>query len=132
MLTEVTDSYRLLFGGGVNDRSRRIFSSLDFAGRSPGYFDIFSPQSRLDSIEPKFLYNSAEDFPVFGERLLELRSLLKPKGLRGLWRDTRDSLQWYTFWALVIIGGVGLLLGLIQAALAIVQAYASVKALKTG
>jgi len=60
---------------------------------------------------------------------MELKTLLKPKGLRGLWRDTRDSLQWYTFWAVAVIGAISLLLGFVQMVLGAVQAYASLKAL---
>lgn len=127
LLTEISQSYLLLFG--TSDRSRKLFHHVNPEGRSPGYFDIFSLHGRLASVKPKFVYNSNEDFPVFGDRLIELKSLLKPKGLRGLWRDTRDSLQWYTFWAVAVIGGLSLLLGVIQMALGAVQAYASLKAL---
>ena len=126
LLTEIAQSYLLLFGD--TERSRKLFHNIDPEGRSPGYFDIFSLNG-LDSVKPKWLYNSNEDFPVFGDRLIELKSLLKPKGLRGLWRDTRDSLQWYTFWAVVVVGGISLLLAFIQMVLGAVQAYASMKAL---
>lgn len=126
LLTEIFESYLLLFGD--TERSRKLFNDVDPEGRSPGYFDIFSLNGRLDS-NPKWLYNSNEDFPVFGDRLIELKSLLKPKGLRGLWRDTRDSLQWYTFWAVAVIGGIGLFLGFVQMVVGAVQAYASLKAL---
>ncbi|KAF8467371.1 hypothetical protein BDZ91DRAFT_848580 [Kalaharituber pfeilii] len=128
--TEIAESYRLLFGSG--DRSRKIFNSIDPNGRSPGYFDVFSLHSHLDCVKPKWLYNASEDFPVFGDRLMELRTLLKPKGLKGLWLDTRDSLQWYTFWAVVIVGGLSLFLGFIQMGLGAVQAYASLASLKSG
>ena len=106
-----------------------MFSTLDPKGRSPGYFNIFSLNERSNSVNPKLVYNLGEDFPVFGDRLVELKSLLKPKGLKGLWRDTRDTLQWYTFWAVAIIGAVSLSLGVVQMALGAVQAYASMKAL---
>ncbi|KAF8429255.1 hypothetical protein EV426DRAFT_216541 [Tirmania nivea] len=127
LLTEIAESYLLLFGD--TERSRKLFHNVDPEGRSPGYFDIFSLNGRLDSIKPKWLYNSNEDFPVFGDRLMKLKSLLKPKGLRGLWRDTRDSLQWYTFWAVAVIGAISLFLGFVQMVLGAVQAYASMKTL---
>ncbi|KAI5811342.1 hypothetical protein DFH27DRAFT_22492 [Peziza echinospora] len=130
MLTEITSTYLLLFGH--NDRSRRIFANIDTDNRSAGYFDLFAPQHAIPSTKPKALYTTLDDFPIFGDRILELRGLLRPKGLAGLWRDTRDTLQWYTFWAVVVIGGVSLLLGVGQMAVGGLQAWASLKALDTG
>ena len=45
----------------------------------------------------------------------------KPRGWKELWRDKRDSAQWVTFWAVIIIGGLGLLLSLLQVVVAILQ-----------
>lgn len=96
-LVEVSDSLRLLFG--VDRASQAVFAALapKDSHAATGFFDIFSLLPPADA-DPRFLYNVAADFPVFGERLLVLKSLLKPTGLRGLWKDRRDSLQWYTFW----------------------------------
>lgn len=72
-------------------------------------------------------YNVANDFPVYGERLLVLKTLLKPNGIRGLWRDKRDSLQWYTFWAVVILGCFGATMALLQLVLSVLQTWATIK-----
>lgn len=66
---------------------------------------------------------------MFGDRLLVLKTLLKPNGIRGLWKDKRDSLQWYTFWAVVCLGCFGAIVAVLQLALSAVQAWASVKSL---
>lgn len=67
---------------------------------------------------------------MLGERLLVLKGMLRPTGLRELWRDKRDSLQWYTFWAVVFLGCVGIFMGIIQIAVGALQAWASMKALQ--
>ncbi|KAF8244944.1 hypothetical protein K440DRAFT_426836 [Wilcoxina mikolae CBS 423.85] len=94
ILIEVAHSYRLLFGG--DDESRNIFATM--GPDTEGFVDIF----RLDPTGTcsKDLYFVATDFPVYGERLLVLKELLQPRGLKGLWIDRRNSLGWWTFWYL--------------------------------
>lgn len=53
----------------------------------------------------------------------------KPKGIRGLWVDKRDSLQWYTFWAVVFVGSIGLVLSLLAMAVSIAQTVGTFKGL---
>ena len=125
-LSEIAATYRLLFG--LDCESHNYFREIDVKNRPDGFFDIFASLPPADT-RPRPQYNVNKDFPLYGERLLTLRSLLKPKGLRELWKDKRDSLQWYTFWAVVFLGITGVVLGLLQIALAIVQAYASMAAL---
>ena len=126
-LTEIAATYRLLFG--LDCESHNYFREIDVKNRPEGFFDIFASLPFPDT-RPRPQYNVNKDFPLYGERLLTLRSLLKPKGLRELWKDKRDSLQWYTFWAVVFLGITGVILGLLQFGLAIVQAYASMAALR--
>ena len=45
----------------------------------------------------------------------------RPRGWRDLWRDKRDEVQWITFWAVIVIGGAGLMLSLVQVVLQVVQ-----------
>lgn len=74
-----------------------------------------------------------ETFPNYGARIRKLRRYMdrrKPKGLRQLWRDNRDSLSYYTFWAVIFFGSLSLGLALLSAVTGIVQAWASVKALQ--
>ncbi|KAI0448368.1 hypothetical protein F5B21DRAFT_127105 [Xylaria acuta] len=73
-------------------------------------------------------YSTDTDFPIFGTRLLELQtfSLSQKAGrLRDIWRDKRDTAQWYTFWAVLVIGGLALLVSLVQVALAVAQLRAA-------
>ncbi|KFY73890.1 hypothetical protein V499_06058 [Pseudogymnoascus sp. VKM F-103] len=76
---------------------------------------------------PRRVYDLHDDFPIFEKRLRTLNNqiaLSRPKGLKELWKDDRDKLQWYTFWAVVIIGGSGLVLSICQTGLAAVQVWA--------
>ncbi|KAI1626107.1 hypothetical protein EDD37DRAFT_330833 [Exophiala viscosa] len=73
-----------------------------------------------------------ERYLIWGDRLKELKAYMdsqKPGGIRGLWADKRDSGQWYTFWAVIIIGGLGLLVSFLGLVAGIVQAVASFRAL---
>lgn len=73
-------------------------------------------------------YSAQDDFPTFGNRLLALQRYnmrRQPSKVRDLWRDRRNPLQWYTFWAVIVVGAVGLLLAFLQLAVGLVQmAYA--------
>ncbi|KAH6964950.1 hypothetical protein EDB82DRAFT_560873 [Fusarium venenatum] len=74
--------------------------------------------------QPKRIYNLQSDFPLLGSKLrflaLEIQSQ-EPKSLRQLWKDKRNTLQWWTFWAVIMFGGVATLLSLIQTILAGLQ-----------
>jgi hypothetical protein len=66
----------------------------------------------------------AEDFPVFGRKLFTLQDHVlsqNPTRVKMLWKDRRDMLRWYTFWAVLIIGGVGVILALFQTILGAMQ-----------
>lgn len=76
---------------------------------------------------PRRVYDLYDDFPIFEKRLRIINdqiALSRPKGLKELWKDDRDKLQWYTFWAVVIIGGSGVVLSICQTGLAAVQVWA--------
>lgn len=40
-----------------------------------------------------------------------------------IWRDKRNVEKWWTFWAVVLFGSIGVLLSLAQVALAGAQVY---------
>jgi hypothetical protein len=48
-------------------------------------------------------------------------SLRKPRTWKELWQDKRDSAQWHTFWLVLIVGTIGILLTGMQVVLQIVQ-----------
>lgn len=71
-------------------------------------------------------------YVIWGDRLRQLKAYMdgqKPGGIRGLWVDKRDSSQWFTFWAVVIFGSIGLLLSFLGLIVGIVQAVGTFKAL---
>jgi hypothetical protein len=68
-------------------------------------------------------YSAQDDFPMFSQRLAALQEFSlrqQPSKLRDLWRDRRNPLQWYTFWAVLIVGGASIIIGLLQLVVAIV------------
>jgi hypothetical protein len=72
-------------------------------------------------------------FPVFETRLRQLRHYMdsqKPRGFRQLWHDKRDSLNYYTFWGVIIFGGVSVFLAFFSLAVSVAQTVASFRALQ--
>jgi hypothetical protein len=71
-------------------------------------------------------------FPLFETRLRQLRHYMdgqKPRGFRQLWKDNRDSLNYYTFWGVIVFGGLSVILALFSLAVSIAQTVASFRAL---
>jgi hypothetical protein len=76
---------------------------------------------------------SYAQFPIFETRLRELRHYMdgrKPRGLRQLWKDNRDSLNYYTFWGVIVLGGLGVFLAICSLAVSIAQTIAAFRALE--
>ena len=130
MLEETILSYRLLFG--QNKAARHFFRKLSpFEGIPEEGRDEFlvTLSSRKHSqtmlkIPERESYDLIRDFPVLRSRLMILLRHLsnkKPRTLKELWRDKRDSGSWLTFWAVLIIGGLGVFLAFIQVILQIIQ-----------
>ena len=70
------------------------------------------------------VYNARDDFPRLGPRLIKLQQFSlrqSPSKLTDLWRDRRNPLQWYTFWAVLLVGGVANILAALQLAVSIAQ-----------
>ncbi|KAL2067207.1 hypothetical protein VTL71DRAFT_1631 [Oculimacula yallundae] len=75
-----------------------------------------------------------EKYPAFEDNLRIVVAYMdsqKPGGLRGLWYDKRDSGAWYTFWAVLWIGGISLIIGLLSLVASIAQSVASFKSLNS-
>ncbi|KAJ6095245.1 hypothetical protein N7486_005991 [Penicillium sp. IBT 16267x] len=63
------------------------------------------------------VYSARDDFPRLGPRLIKLQqfsSRQRPSKLTDLWRDRRNPLQWYTFWAVLLVGGLANVLAALQ------------------
>jgi hypothetical protein len=131
-LKEVLLTYRLLFGQSA--ASRKFFRRTFIPSEDQGcQLDNLLPQlcakSRLDRPSgyiplDRSVYFSARDFPVFYDRIELIANELKnskPNTLSGLLRDRRDTLQFWTFWLVSIIGGISILLSLIQVILQGIQ-----------
>jgi hypothetical protein len=72
------------------------------------------------------------DFLLFETRLRQLRHYMdeqKPRGFRQLWKDNRDSLNYYTFWGVIVFGGLSVLLALFSLAVSVAQTVASFREL---
>lgn len=119
---------------GQDPKSRRIFDE------TKPFKDI--PAARHDGMlrsvccgpwgftdfnhQPKRVYNLKVDFPILGAKLQSLSEhvrLQEPRTLRQIWNDKRNTLQWWTFWAVIIFGAVATALGVAQTVLAALQTY---------
>ncbi|KAI4241425.1 MAG: hypothetical protein L6R40_004601 [Gallowayella cf. fulva] len=72
------------------------------------------------------------EFPHYWHRLRELRNYMdsrQPTGFLALWRDRRNTNAYFTFWLVVIFGGLGVVLGFGTLAVAILQAWGQLQSL---
>lgn len=72
------------------------------------------------------------EFPVLETRLRQLRHYMdtqRPRGIRRLWRDKRDSSNYYTFWLVVGFGLLSVTLAMFSLAVSAAQTWASFRAL---
>jgi hypothetical protein len=95
------------------------------------------PQDLLFHIQGILMYPHQDqefydDFPYFGERIRYLKLVLqeqKPRTLKELWRDSRATLQWWTFWLVMIVGIPNLAFALGSLVTSVFQTWAAYKAL---
>lgn len=95
-------------------------SSYGFETRDHLQFRLAPPGSLLHE---RLSYSQ---FPCYGDRLRELRFYMdsqRPKGLRALWRDRRDSNTYYTFWFVTIFGSLSVFLAAGALAVSIAQTW---------
>lgn len=130
MLTETLLTFRLLFG--QSKPGRRLFRKLrPFEGVPEVGTDKFlmtlcghKKYESIPTLRERDIYDLPRDFPVYRSRLAVLICHLnarKPRSWKELWQDKRDSASWLTFWVVLIFGGLGILLALLQVMLQIVQ-----------
>ncbi|RGP66017.1 hypothetical protein FSPOR_6843 [Fusarium sporotrichioides] len=92
--------------------------------------DVF-PYSALDLegfLSESETYSANDDFPFFGHKLQALQRYnlrQQPSKVKDLWRDRRNPLQWYTFWIVLWVGGISIILSVVQIGLAAAQVYYS-------
>jgi hypothetical protein len=76
-------------------------------------------------------YDAATDFPILRERLEVIEDYMagiQPSRITALWRDRRDIRTWYTIWAVLIVGGISIILACISVYLSTAQVALAAKA----
>lgn len=113
------------------DRTLKLSDLLD---RGPPYpLDLLQHVKWM--IEPFGHSNEAldlTDFPIFGTRLLALKEHLdshKPRTFKQLIRDRRDTVGYVTFWAVIAVGLISIVLALVSIAISTAQTVAAFEAL---
>lgn len=124
LLHEILLSYRLLFG--QDKESRKIFKEMVNDADDMILQELCSTKENHfpELFKERDFYRLKRDFPILRSRLATLShqmSNMKPRGWKELWKDKRDSAHWLTFWAVIVIGGAGILLAVIQVLLQAVQ-----------
>ena len=137
-------SYRLLFA--QDKKSRRLFSRLCRDLKKQNQYDPFFDDlctAKLQTLEkrypklrgkldPRGSVFYASEFECLGSRLLKLQQFgerHKPRKLLDLYKDKRDSEKYFTFWAVIWIGGATIVLGIMQVLLSAAQLAVSYKQL---
>lgn len=130
LLQEILLSYRLLFGQSRRSRSlfRRLrpFAHIPHEGQDQFLYLICSRKqfNCPITLTEREEYDLAGDFPHLRSRIVRLSSYAsskKPRSIRQLWRDKRDSTAWLAFWSVLIFGSVSILLGVVQTVFQIMQ-----------
>lgn len=70
-------------------------------------------------------YHSIEHFCYWKQRLQELKDAYdghQPRNPMQVWRDDRQTVQWWTFWIATVVLILTILFGLIQCITGIIQA----------
>lgn len=91
-----------------------------------GQWPFQSSTATLMTCEPKPIYYLGRDFPMMQAKidfLVDVVANKQPKSLAELWKDKRNTAQWYTFWAVIFYGTLGLLVSLAQLATSIIALY---------
>lgn len=104
-------------------QSHRIVKNL------PAPFWLASCRSSDNELLEDNTYSAQDDFPVYGPRLLKLQEFIRrqqPRDLHDLWLDRRNPHQWYTLWAILVLGGFSIFLTLLQTSIAILQVYTNI------
>ena len=130
LLQEILLSCRLLFGQNKGYRqlfrNLKPFENLPEEGKDNSLLALCGEKSCrvANGLREQDVYVLAHNFPVLKSRIAVLVRHLSNKRARTwkeLWNDKRDSASWFTFWAVLIIGGAGIVLAFLQVVLQIVQ-----------
>ncbi|KAI9759079.1 MAG: hypothetical protein M4579_002595 [Chaenotheca gracillima] len=123
LLYETLHSYRLLFGQNKSSRNlfRRLYKSTPGLNQHPDpllqYLCTAKEVHHCCVPYDRVTYYVQRNFGVLGVRVENIARELKgarPNSWKALLRDRRDTVQYWTFWLVAIIGCAGLLLSLAQ------------------
>jgi hypothetical protein len=125
-MREVLLSYRLMFG--QHDPSGKLFKHiLKPMGQMPDeLLSILCMEKNINRTSaPNLpLYFTAQHFPILSQRIEFIAADLnafRSSSMGELLHDRRDKLQYWTFWLVSIIGGISIVLSLIQVILQGIQ-----------
>lgn len=149
LIQEVLMSYRLLFGQSHASRAlaKSLVHELEKHGRVDGLLGYLCTKPQKDvnrrlpssfwpvtcrdfdgNLQEAGCYSAQDDFPLLGNRLVALQEFglrQQPSRLRDLWRDRRSPLQWYTFWAVLVFGGISNIVAILQLFVGVLQLLSS-------
>lgn len=122
----------MLYGDEKGPLTDKLASNMSYftSMKRPWLSDIESHIEDLNEAIPHI--QTFDRYKVFGDRLGMLKAYLdsqSPGGIRGLWIDNRDSLAWYTFWAIIFVGGMGIFLSFLSLLVTIAQTVATFRGL---
>ncbi|KAK0657891.1 hypothetical protein B0T16DRAFT_299762, partial [Cercophora newfieldiana] len=140
LLEETLLSYRLIFGQDRRSRAlfrsqeqRAAFRGLDF--EDPLLIELsaqkrprFGPKGQNGSFKmnSRSFYSAGNDFPLLGCRLSHLQRYNMQQDsstLSEFWADRRNPFNFYTFWAVLIVGAASILLSVLQCGIGTAQLY---------
>ncbi|KAF8851461.1 hypothetical protein BDZ45DRAFT_150002 [Acephala macrosclerotiorum] len=147
---EILLSYRLIYGQTCRSRKlyrmaakKRLAESIHdplldtlcgvSSSKLPPLPNELWPNSCRDDrgrLQEQEVYSVEVDFPVLGPKLQKLQAFnmrQRPSTIRDMWRDRRNPLQWYTFWMMLVFGGVSIFVSTVQTLISLVQLVLQVK-----
>ncbi|KAK7959516.1 uncharacterized protein PG986_004370 [Apiospora aurea] len=132
LMQEILLSVHVLYGQCPKSRrafkEHQVFKEIPQRDRDRLLQSLCNGQADLTSFDrrQKRFYNIKTDFPLLGPRLLSLAKHAQsqePTTLKQLWRDKRKTLQWWTFWAVIVFGSVSTVLSVAQTVLSAMQVH---------
>ncbi len=134
-LQEILLSYKLLFansrgGQKIWQQRERAKASYAAGGFNDPILEKLCGPKDSSARDGRLSYSMTSDFPIFAQRLQCIQDDIlrqQPNRLSALWNDRREPLRWYTFWAVLAIGFIGLLLAVFQVITSVLQTVYTIK-----
>ncbi|KAK3358836.1 hypothetical protein B0T25DRAFT_563903 [Lasiosphaeria hispida] len=135
---EIERSFSFLFANARRARaqyrdSERAKAIRVVGGAGDPYLDELcglSGRIRSGSAGRK-LFSKSTDFPILSERISALQNYMrakKPRNLKELFRDRRDTMSWYNYWPAILLALLAFIMTFISTITGIVQMVYSIKA----